>query len=296
MTVPGVAGSEIIDLDGPVHLADYGGEGQLVVLIHGLEGSHLNWLQVGSTFAEHYRVIAPDLAGFGLTPPAERGSGVDANAELVLELVRKYGDEPAILIGNSMGGLVSLIAAAEEPYLVDRLVLVDPALPPPNLLATDPEVLVKLAGPLIPFLGSRMIRTYQRTHSPEEHARESMMFVTANPDAVSAEQRAASQEMIRLRRQMDWAVPAMTEGVRSIGKYVLSRKRYHQLIHRVCSPTLIIHGSEDRLVLPEAAEWAVGERPDWDLQVWEDIGHVPMMEDPTRFTDEVLAWLPPAAV
>lgn len=284
-------GTEIIDLGGPVHLRDYGGTGPLMLLLHGLEGSYLNWLGVAPAFAEHYHVVAPDLAGFGLTPPHERGAGVEANAELALDLVRTYGNGPAILVGNSMGGLISLIAAVEEPGLVSTLVLVDPALPPPRILTTDPEVLVKLAGPLVPVLGPQLIKAYQVSHSPEEHARESLVFVTANPDTVSDEQQAASQEMVRLRRQMDWAVPSMTEGIRTLSKYVLSRKRYQKLIHRVCAPTLIIHGTEDRLVALEAAEWAVAERPDWTLHVWDGIGHVPMMEDPERFTSEVLAWL-----
>ncbi|RPI22506.1 MAG: alpha/beta fold hydrolase, partial [Actinobacteria bacterium] len=78
--------TDIIDLDGPVHIADHGGEGRLVIFVHGLEGSHLNWMAVAPAVAEHHRVIAPDLWGFGLTPPGPKGCGVEANADLVAEL------------------------------------------------------------------------------------------------------------------------------------------------------------------------------------------------------------------
>ncbi|MGI9609095.1 MAG: alpha/beta fold hydrolase, partial [Acidimicrobiia bacterium] len=69
---------EIIDLDGPVHYADYGGDGSPMVLVHGLGGSHLNWLHVAHRLAERHRVVAVDLAGFGLTPPAGRKATVQA--------------------------------------------------------------------------------------------------------------------------------------------------------------------------------------------------------------------------
>jgi len=285
-----VPGSDIIDLGGPVHVADYGGSGPLIVLVHGLEGSHLNWLAVGPGLAEHHRVIAPDLSGFGLTPPSSRGATVDANAVLVHELIRKYGDAPATVIGNSMGGLIAMIATVGDPSLVEQLVLVDPALPAPRLVTTDPEVLFKIAAPTLPLVGGQFIRFYHRTHTPEEHARESMRFVCADPDTVPDEVRSASMEMIRLRRRMDWAVPSFVEATRSIARYSLNRKRFLEVIHRIAAPTLLIHGAQDRLVDPAAAEWVVGERPDWDLRMWDETGHVPMMEHPERFISTVLGW------
>ena len=62
--------SRTVDLGGPVHFADFGGSGPTMVLVHGLGGSHLNWLAVGPALAARARVLAPDLAGFGRTPLA----------------------------------------------------------------------------------------------------------------------------------------------------------------------------------------------------------------------------------
>lgn len=283
--------TEIIDIDGPVHVVDHGGTGELLVLVHGLEGSHLNWMGVGPAFAEHYRVVAPDLSGFGITPPASRGSTVDTNAELVLEIVRKYGDGTATLIGNSMGGLVSILAAIEEPGMIERLVLVDPAMPPPTIVRADRETVLKLAGPMLPLIGPQLLKLYRATHSPEEHATESLAFIAAHPEKVDPRHTEASIEMTRMRREMDWAQRAFIDAARSIGAHVLNRRGFRRLIHQVTQPTLLIHGTEDRLVPLRAAEWVIAERPDWDVHIWDDTGHVPMIEDPDRFTAEVLDWL-----
>lgn len=283
--------TEIIDIDGPVHIADHGGTGDLLVFVHGLEGSHLNWMGVAPAFAERYRVVAPDLSGFGLTPPARRGSTVDTNAQLVLDVVRRYGGGPATLIGNSMGGLVSMLAAVAEPSLVARLVLVDPAMPPPTIVRADPETVLKLAGPMLPVVGPQLLRLYRTTRTPEEHAAENLAFIAAHPELVDPVHNAASVEMARLRRQMEWSEKAFVDAARSIGAHVLNRRGFRRLVHQVCQPTLLVHGTEDRLVPLQAAKWVTGERPDWDVRIWDDTGHVPMIEDPGRFTAEVLDWL-----
>jgi len=52
-----------VELNGPVHYADFGGQGKPILLIHGLAGSRLNWLSVAPALAEDHRVFALDLIG-----------------------------------------------------------------------------------------------------------------------------------------------------------------------------------------------------------------------------------------
>src|SRR5207302_6799085 len=72
-----------LDAGGPLHLADFGGSGPTLLLVHGLGGSHLNWMLVGDRLAQHHRVLAVDLPGFGRSPRAGRDVSVAANAELL---------------------------------------------------------------------------------------------------------------------------------------------------------------------------------------------------------------------
>src|SRR5579872_2695065 len=78
---------KVIDIGGPVHYLDFGGEGDPVVMVHGLGGNALNWMDVGPGLAEAHRAVALDLAGFGRTPLFNRSATVGANAELVTKFI-----------------------------------------------------------------------------------------------------------------------------------------------------------------------------------------------------------------
>src|SRR5438309_2608967 len=151
--------SRTVDLGGPVHFADFGGSGPTMVLVHGLGGSHLNWLAVGPALAAHARVLAPDLAGFGRTPLAGRSAEVEANHGLLDRLVDALADGPVILVGNSMGGLLAMLEAASHPDKVAALVLVGPAQPRPAGLPmwVDPRVAAMFAAYAFPGVGERFL-------------------------------------------------------------------------------------------------------------------------------------------
>ena len=109
--------TRFIDLGGPVHVADFGGEGPPIVLLHGLGASHTGWMPVGPGLARRGRVIAPDLIGFGRTPLDGRRSTIQANVDLVSRLLDRElaGEGPVTVVGNSMGGMVSVMLAAARP-------------------------------------------------------------------------------------------------------------------------------------------------------------------------------------
>ena len=115
--------SRTIDLDGPVHYADFGGTGPTLVLVHGLGGSHVNWLAVAPVLARRARVLAVDLAGFGRTPLGERSADVHANRVLLDRFLDAVAAGPAVLVGNSMGGLVAMMEAALAAVTVPTLVI-----------------------------------------------------------------------------------------------------------------------------------------------------------------------------
>ena len=120
-----------VDLGGPVHYLDYGGPAgaPVIVAVHGLEGCAVNWSAIAPTLTSHYRVLAPDLAGHGFTRSAGRGVNVSSNRSLLHRFLEVVAGSPVILMGNSMGGMISLREAATAPGTVAGLILLDPALP-----------------------------------------------------------------------------------------------------------------------------------------------------------------------
>src|SRR5437868_11009566 len=150
--------SRTLDVDGPIHLADFGGTGPTMVLVHGLGGSHANWLAVGAGLAAHARVLAPDLPGFGRTPLAGRSARVRANVELLDRLLDAVDGRPAVLVGNSMGGLIAMMEAARRPERVAGLVLVAPAQPRTADAPLDRLVAARFASYALPLVGELAVR------------------------------------------------------------------------------------------------------------------------------------------
>src|SRR6476661_10812538 len=112
--------SRVVDLGGPVHYVDFGGpeSGPAVVLVHGLGGSHLNWDLFAPLLNGRARVWAIDLPGFGRSEPDGRTASVSANAAVLQRFLADVVGEPVVLVGNSMGGMLSILAAGERPDAV----------------------------------------------------------------------------------------------------------------------------------------------------------------------------------
>ena len=278
-----------IDIDGPVSVLDHGGDGPLIVFVHGLEGSAYNWSLIAPHLAKRHRVIAPDLSGFGYTPPANRGSTVDANAELVAGIIAHYGTD-ALLIGNSMGGLISLIVADRHPELVRGAVLINPAAPVTDWSRVRPHAAARLSTPLIPLLGGPIVDAYRSTQSAEQGAEEALHFVAVDPASLDPTVWQNAEEIARLRRTQDWPTDTLVTAVRSIAPYVLRKSTFAKMLHRIGPPVLLIHGTEDDLIQVETARWIGRERPDWTIVLFDGIGHVPMLETPERVLEVIDVW------
>ena len=283
-----------LDLDGPVHVADFGGTGPTIVLVHGLGGSHLNWAAVGPALAAHGRVLAPDLAGFGRTPLAGRSADVAANRVLLDRVLDAVGDGPAILVGNSMGGLIAMLEAESRPAKVAALVLVGPAQPRPATGPTwvDPRVAAIFAAYAFPGVGERVLRWRAERLGPEGLVQQTLALCCADATGLSPDIVAAHVALARDRLTgMPYANAAFLQAARSMLALLFRARALRTIIRRIAAPALIVHGSRDRLV-PIAASRALATlRPDWTLAVFDGVGHVPQLEAPERFVTTVVDWL-----
>ena len=280
------------DLDGPVHYLDFGGTGKPLLMVHGLGGSALNWMAVGPDIAASYHAYAIDLAGFGQTPLFRRSAAVGANAELVHSFIEKVIGEPVLIMGNSMGGHISIIEAAQHPSWVDAMILVDPAIPGVHVRRPEPAFLGTMAALSIPGLAEILLDRRARLLGPEGLVRQTLAIVCADPsrvgpDVVEAHNRLTS-ERDKLGRQNG---RAFLQASRSIGLR-MADPRFWSRVAKVQCPTLVIHGSLDRLIPLAAAKDLARRRPDWTLEILEGVGHVPMMEAPEEFMSALKAWSP----
>ncbi len=284
---------KIADLDGPVHYIDFGGEGKAMLMVHGLGGNALNWMAVGPELAKRYHAIAIDLAGFGQTPLYRRSATVGANAELVHRFIEKVIGDPVALMGNSMGGHMAILVAADHPDSVTECILVDPAVPIPfaHVRTPSPAILGVAAALSIPGLADVFFDRRLRQLGPERIVEQSLALVSADPSRVDPKVVEAHVQLTRERGSLGpQNSRAFLQASRSIALR-MADPRFWSRVKRVMAPTLVIHGSLDQVIPLAAARELVRRRPDWTLRVLEGVGHVPMMETPKEFLSVLYEWL-----
>ena len=127
-----------ISIDGRRVFCAESGSGAPVVLLHAGAGSGKQWAKTARLLEPRFRIIAPDLWGFGDT---ESWSGAeklthDHQASLVAGVVRHLCSEPVHLVGHSYGGATAIRVMLQDRDLVQTAVLIEPIVPS----------LLKLAG------------------------------------------------------------------------------------------------------------------------------------------------------
>lgn len=288
--------NSLVDVMGPLHLVDHGGDGPPMLLVHGLGGSVENWLLVAHLLARDHHVFAVDLPGFGRSPPAGRATTVEAFVDTVAALLRKRGGEPAVLVGNSMGGLVALLTASQHPDLVRGVVLVNPALPRYDGAPIDPVVRAVFTLYALPGVGELYFRRVARRASAEASIRYFFDLCGLDPKALPAHVMDAHRALHRYRRDLPWTDAAFLAAARSLLRVVFRRSGFEEHLRRVRAPVLLIHGTRDRLVSILNARAIAKRREDFTFAELPTQGHVPMLEQPGEFAERVLAWaatLPP---
>jgi pimeloyl-ACP methyl ester carboxylesterase len=283
------------DLDGPVHYADFGGPAgddvPRIVLVHGLGGSHLDWMLVGSHLARHARVLAPDLVGFGLTPVAGRRADVRANALLVERFVREVAGGPAVLVGNSMGGMISLLTAAHRPDVVRGVVGVDAVVPLIPSARVEAMVASGFGVLAVPGLGEKALARHQGRATPRGLVRGTLNLVCADPSKVPDDLVDAFVDLTEARRDGDDLHRAYLQATRSL-LGVLGRPRwYRRRLASIATPVMLLTGDRDRLVPHGGAQKLAARHPEWKLVTYPGVGHVPQIEAPDAVVGSVLEWV-----
>jgi pimeloyl-ACP methyl ester carboxylesterase len=279
------------DVGGPVVHREWDGpEDPTFVLIHGLGGSHLNWVQVAPGLAGLGRVVALDLPGFGRSPRAGRPAGLmDLRRELSAFLdVNAPG--PVVLAGNSMGGAVAFLEAALEPERVRGLVVTSSVFPWVRGAAPHPLVLGTFALYDTGRLGERVVAARRRAVRPEAVVRVGLRLLTVDPSRIPEEVVRLQVDLLRETRDDPDVARSFIEAARSINRYVRRPDVARRTMDAVRCPVLVIHGRADRFVPATFAQRALADHEAWRGRILPGVGHIPQMEAPERWLAEVADW------
>ncbi len=268
------------------------------LFVHGLGGSATNWTDLMDVLrnppedgpgAPPLSCEALDLPGFGYSPlPADGDYSLDARAAAVSGLIEKRGHWPVHLVGNSLGGAVSVRVAARRPDLVRTLTLISPALPDLRPRALPIRLTLLCAPGMGPWLLTRAHRI-----SPEDRTSMVIRDIYADPSVVDAKRRAEDiAELIR-RDGLGYADDVLLATARGlVAEYVRRgpRSLWRDAV-RISAPTLVMYGSHDRLVRPAMAALAARAFRNARVVVLPRVGHVAMMERPDVVAKEIRGML-----
>ncbi len=257
------------------------------VLVHGMGGRWQHWLETIPTLAEHGRVLALDLPGFGQSEPPAATASLNGFADAVAQLIRDLNVERAVFVGHSMGGPIALRFASRHPDLAEAIVLVGGAVFQFSALLGLHEV--------VRFIAKR----------PRESAAIAAEIATAGLPAPSSLRRQIASSTL-LRRAflapyvfdpaalpsdsaaliVDGAgAPGVLPTVRAIG-----RSDPRAGIDSVSCPILSIAADHDRITPLPDTEAFQREVPRARTVVLEGCGHMAMLERPQAFNTQLVAF------
>lgn len=257
-----------------------------LILLHGFGTSIGHWRQNISVLGEHHTVYALDMLGFGASQKAPVSYRVDLWVEQVYDFWRTFIRHRVVLVGNSIGSLVTIAAAAKHPDMVQGIVML--SLPD---LSVRSEAIPKFLRPAIatienlvasPLLLKTVFRFVRRPHVVKRWAG----LAYANKDAVTdelvdilvspAQDRGSAQAFSAILKAMigsQFSIPVKT------------------LLPSLEIPILLIWGQQDRMVPPAFARQFAAYNPLVQLLTLDNAGHCPHDECPEEVNRAILAWL-----
>ena len=249
------------------------GKGHPMILLHG-SGAGVtgweNWHGVMPALAKHFRVLVPDIIGFGFT---ERPEGTKYSIKLWVQHLLGFMDalniEKAILVGNSFGGALSLALAIRNAHRVDRMIL----------MGTPAGSFPQRAS---------AARSWYYKPSLENMA-ELLRSFPKDPKFVT-------NEMVRLRHEVTKLAGGM-EAYRKLfpepaeGGQVREVKGIpEEDLRTITTPILALHGRHDERVPLECGIRIAHECPNADLHIFANCGHWVQIEREREFIEQTLAF------
>ena len=264
-----------------IHYRDQGNQlGQVIVLVHGFNGSLFNFERLVPYLSKDYRLVSLDLPAFGLTGAIPSGDySTERFMKTINQLVDSLNIEKFSIAGNSMGGGVSWRYTLQHPEQINSLILIASSsvrVEREEEAEPDEDESSPLAWRL---LFSNFTRKILLVFTPKFFAEQGLKTSVYDQDLANKEWANEFHELVLL------------EGSREAIISMFSGDRYGnetpEIFKQISSPTLVIHGEEDNLIDVESSKHFEENIPEVTVKIYSNIGHLPMYEDPERTAKDI---------
>lgn len=258
-----------ITLDGGEHFVYLeGGQGEPLMLIHGFGANKDAFTRIAKHLTPHYRVIIPDLIGFGESSrPPKADYQPSAQVDRLHRLTAALGIQNGLHIGgNSMGGHISMTWAALHPEEVKSMWLLDPG--------------GVWSGPQ-----SELMKDYAATGKMP-------LIVTSEDDFIALTKIVMSKPPFApefvLRTMAHENIPY--QDLMKVILKAIANDPIEPKLQGVKTPTLLVWGDEDRVLSVDSVPILQKLLPQAKVVIMKGIGHLPMMEDVDQTAKDYLAF------
>jgi len=255
-----------------------GEKGSTVIFLHGV-GCHVEfWERNIAALSPEHRVFAVDIVGFGRTDKPAVDYTFQLMADFVLDFMKTMGIDKASLVGNSMGGGISMTIAAQAPERVEKIVLVDPV-----GLGRGVSMVMRLMS--LPLLGNML------TAPSRKGVIRQMQLCLYNPSQASDDfiDRAALISALPGNQRSFLSLLRGTCNMAGVKKGIVADFSAH--IKRIKSPILVIWGRQDRILPLADGEAAVQKMANGRLHIMDQAGHFPQIDKLEEFNATLLGFL-----
>ena len=242
---------------------------QVAILIHGWSSSWYAMSPIIGLLSQRFRCLAVDLPGYGKSPKFSKTTTISDYADLIADLIEEVSDGPVVLIGHSMGGMISMTVAKKYPVLVERMVLLCPTIT--GVLSTFINIVVSPITFLERFAVGQILS--QGVQSIVVGITDRIMR------PVSFAERTGITEEDYARIRADARRPDQGR----VRAECYTAMREHDLsgnLGKLDIPSLVLWGAEDNTVPLRDAGVVADEWPDADLRILPKAGHWPHFERP----------------
>lgn len=251
-----------------IHVEESGEVGrQVALLIHGWSSSSFAMSPLMDLLSVRFRCLAVDLPGYGNSPRLDQTTTISQYADLLAELAMEVNDGPVILVGHSMGGMISLVIAERYPEIVERLVLICPTIT--GKLSSYINVVISPITFLERFSPTRYISNLV------ERVVVGISDQIMRPASFAQRTGITWEDYCKLR---DDARRPDQGRVRAECFTAMRDCNLSETINSLVTPSLVIWGAEDNTVPLRDAGVVADEWPDADLRIIPKAGHWPHFE------------------
>lgn len=244
-----------------------------IVMLHGFTGSKENWYPLARALHQRYRLLIPDLPGWGESErkPGQAYGFVEQAAHVAAFLQALCPNQPVVLLGHSMGGGIAALVAARYPHLIARVGLFNAA---GVRFADNPFGLAVLAGenPFAVF-DAASLRRYVDSVFYLDAAKPWIPWPVSNALIMQRRHDAAFEQSVmeKIGRSSDALLPG-------------------EEASRIQQPTLLVWGRQDAVIDPSALELYAQHIPHAQKILLDDCGHMSIAEYPHAIATIVMQW------